>query len=310
MAKSNRTHSFDIELASIIGIERAIIVSNIDYWCTENELKSNKEYFYYGSYWTKESLTSLAKKYPYMKRASISRWISELSISGWIKMIQTKDGNICQRGEKFKRWNAGLPIELTVSQNETVNEVSQNGIVAMSQNETQGGVSKWDTNNIDLINIDSLNVDLPANAAEPEKENPNIPLKAKKEKTDTPGPRRAAKIRTGRNSHTWNDTLHHIQKEDPAMYLWAVQNAKIWADWMEYRSENKKCTPYGSAKTEYIAIKQLYKFADGRPEKAQAVVDQTRANGWQGMVALKPDYSKQTNRPQTGHPNGVNPYTY
>jgi len=184
MSKSNRTHSFDTELATLIGIEKAIIVFNIDHWCTENELKGNPEYLYFGSYWTRESLTSLAKKYRYMKRTSISRWVNELADSGWIKIIQTQEGNIYQRGEKFKRWNAGLPIDVPVSQNETAKGVYQNGM--------QGGVPKWDKGdctkmghiNIDSLDVEAINIEVPENEFSAQ---PSPSEKPKKGGKGTPG---------------------------------------------------------------------------------------------------------------------------
>jgi hypothetical protein len=76
--KSNREHSFDAELASLVGIEKAILLKNIDYWVGENERRKIDSSFAYGKWWTFESLTSLAKKYPYMKRGNLSRWFKEL----------------------------------------------------------------------------------------------------------------------------------------------------------------------------------------------------------------------------------------
>ena len=56
--KSNREHSFDSELASLVGIEKAILVKNIAYWVDENERRKIESSFAYGKWWTFESLTS------------------------------------------------------------------------------------------------------------------------------------------------------------------------------------------------------------------------------------------------------------
>ena len=117
--KSNREHSFDAELASLVGIEKAILLKNIDYWVTENERRKIDSSFAYGKWWTFESLTSLAKKYPYMKRGNLSRWFKELKESKWIIMYSTTDGaNMYRPGPVFTSWDLGQDWKL-VFQNET-----------------------------------------------------------------------------------------------------------------------------------------------------------------------------------------------
>lgn len=88
--KSNREHSFDVELASIVGLEKAILIKNISYWIEENKRRNETGSFANGIWWTEESLTSLAKKYPYFKRTSIGRWMQELHDLGWIRIVVGK----------------------------------------------------------------------------------------------------------------------------------------------------------------------------------------------------------------------------
>ena len=114
--KSNREHSFDFELASIVGLEKAILLKNISYWVVENERRKDKQYFSNGRWWTEESLSSLAKKYPYMKRASIGRWMQELHDLGWISMVGTQGGkNKYSVGKVFILWNSGGDWEKELS---------------------------------------------------------------------------------------------------------------------------------------------------------------------------------------------------
>ena len=134
--KSNREHSFDFELASIVGLEKAILLKNISYWVLENERRKDKCYFSNEMWWTEESLSSLAKKYPYMKRASIGRWMQELHDDGWIAMVGTKGGkNKYAPGKVFVLWNSGGDWQSELSQNETVQERPKMRQSA-SQNET------------------------------------------------------------------------------------------------------------------------------------------------------------------------------
>lgn len=187
-AKSNREHSFDTELAAIVGLEKAILLKNVSYWCEENERRNNSDFFQYGAWWTEESLNSLVAKYPYLKRPSISRWMSELRDSHWIRVMSILGGkNLYARGPVFLLWNTGGDWRTyinTLSQNETLQGVSQNETQGVSQNET-GGVSKWntgvsqnETHNIDYI--DSIDVDLILSETRAQEKPGSMPKKTKK----------------------------------------------------------------------------------------------------------------------------------
>lgn len=182
--KSNREHSFDFELAAIVGIEKAILLKNIDYWVKENERRKQTQYFSNEMWWTEESLSSLAAKYPYMKRASIGRWMSELHESGWVCMVGVSGTkNRYSVGRVFELWNENGDWQKELSQNETV--VNRPKMRHQpSQNETPT-VSKWDTNRpkMGYNNIDNnveLNVELNDKADKPPK--PSKPKAEKKEK--------------------------------------------------------------------------------------------------------------------------------
>jgi len=150
--KSNREHSFDAELASLVGIEKAILLKNIDYWVGENERRKIDSSFAYGKWWTFESLTSLAKKYPYMKRGNLSRWFKELKESKWIIMYSTTDGaNMYRPGPVFTSWDLGQDWKV-VFQNETGRTwggVFQNEPKAVFQNETDGAAHFETDNNVE-----------------------------------------------------------------------------------------------------------------------------------------------------------------
>ena len=150
--KSNREHSFDAELASLVGIEKAILLKNIDYWVGENERRKIDSSFAYGKWWTFESLTSLAKKYPYMKRGNLSRWFKELKESKWIIMYSTTDGaNMYRPGPVFTSWDLGQDWKL-VFQNETGRTwggVFQNEPKGAAHFETDNNVEKHIEKNVE-----------------------------------------------------------------------------------------------------------------------------------------------------------------
>ena len=148
ITRSNREHSFDWELAVIVGLEKAILLKNISYWCEENRRRAIETYFLHGTWWTSESIRSLVFKYPYFTRTSISRWMNELNAARWIIFFgQTGGQNFYAPGPSFDAWNAGGDWKSiqdgVLSQNGTPAELSQNG-TPPSQNGTVG-VPKWDT---------------------------------------------------------------------------------------------------------------------------------------------------------------------
>jgi len=77
------THSFDVELAKEVGIEKALILKELQNLI---EYKSNNQLdIRDGRAWVYYSSQALAKKFPYMKASSIRRWMDELEDDGYIE---------------------------------------------------------------------------------------------------------------------------------------------------------------------------------------------------------------------------------
>ncbi len=136
--KINREHAFDYELATIVGIEKAILLKNIAYWCSENRRRNNEQYYSNGIWWTDESLSSLATKYPYMKRPSIGRWMQELEESGWIKVEHGKWKNRYSIGIVLETWDSGGDWESILSHFET-----SESRLKMGRKSSQNGTSTY-----------------------------------------------------------------------------------------------------------------------------------------------------------------------
>lgn len=233
--KSNREHSFDYELASIVGLEKAILLKNISYWIGENERRNQTQYLHHERWWTEESLTSLAEKYPYMKRASIGRWMQELHNAGWIRMIGISGGkNKYSTGKVFELWNDGGDWENELSQNEIVDYPKMRQ--SPSQNETptvpnrDGNHPKMRHNNIDSnveldveVNVDSSAADAPVVEPPVEEE--------KKKKRYTPGPG-AAPSWTKTAATIFDEVGAELSKAEGINYIpfnWKVCNEQNFA---------------------------------------------------------------------------------
>jgi uncharacterized phage protein (TIGR02220 family) len=148
--KSNREHSFDFELAGIVGVEKAILLKNFRHWVEDNQRNKRKPYLHHDKYWTSESLGSLAAKYPYMQRTTIGRWVNELAESGWLTILKAEgEVNFYRPGQVFDLWEVdqnwqGLLKKIAFQLEAKGDEKAVKRVALMlSQNGTVP-VSKWD----------------------------------------------------------------------------------------------------------------------------------------------------------------------
>lgn len=75
-------HHFNVELATLFGVEKAIIIHNLYFWINHNA--KNKVHIHDGSVWTFNSSSAFAKLFPYIKERTISRYLVELEKSNII----------------------------------------------------------------------------------------------------------------------------------------------------------------------------------------------------------------------------------
>lgn len=70
------SHHFDIDLASCVGINAAIIFENIRFWVAKNE--ANQSNYFDGEYWTYNSVRAFQKLFPYLSKRKISCALEKL----------------------------------------------------------------------------------------------------------------------------------------------------------------------------------------------------------------------------------------
>lgn len=95
--KATMEHSFDIDLATKIGLKPAIILKHISFWVRKNE--ANNKHFYDGRYWTYCSVKGFQKIFPYLGTKEIRNALVRLSE---LKYIQT--GNYNTKGYDKTLW--------------------------------------------------------------------------------------------------------------------------------------------------------------------------------------------------------------
>lgn len=76
------THQFDVEIATLYGVNCAVILQNIYYWIKKNE--ANRENFHDGYYWTYNSTKALKELFPYLSKRQIEVALAKLKDEGII----------------------------------------------------------------------------------------------------------------------------------------------------------------------------------------------------------------------------------
>jgi hypothetical protein len=77
------SHAFLVEEAVQYGIEKAILLQHIRFWCTQNKGKETHEHE--GMVYMYQSAQDMHKHYPYWSRQKISRLLRDMEYEGLIK---------------------------------------------------------------------------------------------------------------------------------------------------------------------------------------------------------------------------------
>lgn len=118
---------FDPEIAKKVGVEEAIMYSNIEFWCSHN--KANKKHAYDGYYWTYNSQEAFAEQFPFWSREQIRRILRKLKKNNLIR-----EGNFNKvRWDKTK-WYCVTAISNTIGGNQPIEELkATNQLVGSNQ---------------------------------------------------------------------------------------------------------------------------------------------------------------------------------
>ena len=75
-------HSFNVEIATQYGIEKAILIENFFFWVSKN--KANNKNMYEGRAYTYNTAEAFAELFPYMTESKIARLLREMEQDGLI----------------------------------------------------------------------------------------------------------------------------------------------------------------------------------------------------------------------------------
>ncbi|MGI5885420.1 MAG: hypothetical protein ACOX83_10735 [Candidatus Spyradocola sp.] len=114
-------HSFEVNLAAEVGVNAAILLKNIAFWCAKH--RADHKHFYDGTYWTFSTVASFAELFPYMTNYGIIAALSKLEKCGYIRV-----GNYNEDRKDSTKWYAATDQAMAVYRmgTKSTNAVSQN----------------------------------------------------------------------------------------------------------------------------------------------------------------------------------------
>jgi hypothetical protein len=129
--------SFDPQIAKDVGVEEAIMYSNIEFWCDKNE--ANDKHFFDGYYWSYNSIKAFSRIFPFWTGAKIKRILNKLKEQGyivtgkynksnydkttWYSAIYRKSKKELSNEDFRKKENAFCETSQSIRRNQPIDEV-------------------------------------------------------------------------------------------------------------------------------------------------------------------------------------------
>jgi hypothetical protein len=88
---------FDPDVARHVGVEEAIMYSNLQFWCVHNQ--ANGQHCYEGRYWTYNTYHAFCELFPFWTEKQIRRILKKLEDTGYIKV-----GNFNRKRYDKTKW--------------------------------------------------------------------------------------------------------------------------------------------------------------------------------------------------------------
>ena len=279
-------HSFNIELATRLGIEEAIILHSFYFWINKNV--ANDKHLHDGRYWTYNSSKALGKLFPYMSDKKIWRIINQLT-SDEIIIKGRFNQSPYDRTSWYSFSDKGLKI-LADCGYEIGNFTLQNPIsqkCEMKSSEKENVISKSEkpipVNNTDII---TNNISVNNNYSEDdfddlEEDDDCLPFGYTEEEK---AQRRAKRIKERELEKQLQNPIYEGLNLNIAML-------EVINEWKAYKKERRQTyTPKG----EIMFIKKLLEYSKGCVSVAKQIVENSMANNYAGIY--EPKQTTTTNR--------------
>lgn len=144
-------YNFNVEIATKIGVDEAIMLNNFIYWLAKN--KANNKNFFDGSFWTFNSVRAYCELFPFWKESQIKRILKSL-IDQNVLVVGSYNQNAYDRTNWYSLSNEYIHlIDWTISTNgkaENSQPIPNNKTINKTNNISIDIVSSFFNENIDI----------------------------------------------------------------------------------------------------------------------------------------------------------------
>jgi len=277
------SHSFSVELAVKIGLNKAIILSHLVFL--------QKNFTKEGEDWTKTKIRRTIKTmqdiYPYLTKKEIRGALDKMEDDG-ILLSEIDNQNKFDRTKSYVLGSEGVLVL---------------GIDLGQFDLTKGQMPFDKRANVHLTKGQMLN-DSSNNSKYDISENSETPHTYTNgfasPVVETPQPKKeraAAPRKIAAAAHTPKDVYEKLCETGPEYGQFFRDVWKIWEDYLEHRTEIKT-KKYASAKSEALAVIALHKISGGNVGLCKKIVEQSRYKQWIGLMPLKEELNVEPPKPQ------------
>tara|TARA_Y100000361_G_C11161446_1_gene347657 strand:- start:4025 stop:4738 length:714 start_codon:yes stop_codon:yes gene_type:complete len=116
-------HHFNVEIAKQLGLNKAVILYNLDYWIQKNRANNNN--YFDGEYWTHNSVSAYKELFPYLSEKAIYKALKDLETDGYLIT-----GNYHENKYNRSKWYSLTEKYYCILQNEVIHyPKKENGLV-------------------------------------------------------------------------------------------------------------------------------------------------------------------------------------
>jgi len=265
---ATESHSFNVELAEKIGLKEAIILSHINFlqknFCPDGEIPHQ--------YKIRRTTKAMASVYPYLTPKEIRGVLDRLEKYGYL-IGDIDNENKFDRGKSYSLSSEAALI-LGIDTHLTKGQMPFDKRANVQMTKGQMLYDNKDSN-LDIKSVSD-------GATTPDTHTPV------KENTQRKKESSAAARREKSAPHTPKDVYNILNNESESHGEYFRRIWVVWSDYAEHRKE-MKVKPFASAKSEALAVVNLYKMSGGSFDESKKIVEQSRALQWRGLFKLKVD---------------------
>lgn len=130
-------HRFEARAAEVVGVNAAILLHNMAYWCNHN--RQNGRHLHDGAYWTYNSNRAFREQFPYLGKDAIETAIKKLVDGGYVIV-----GFYCEDKRDRTRWFSVTELGYALDRNDECGEVHDAKVERAERPKAEGKSLKYE----------------------------------------------------------------------------------------------------------------------------------------------------------------------